>query len=1831
MLTNDITIKDASLTNSLNRTGFTLSNNAIEINRELYLSNYTSDALDTVWSVLCEFIRKNYEQGKGTYIKGFGTFTFSNHVVDFSGATNPYTRDKKHRTPVFIVSSEFNAPVKPGQHTKYGVTYYTQKQSNSINHVKLSFAELSYAISTSKEECANITKHLLNHISEAIRMNNFQHKYMPGIGELKLYKNILYVKFNDELVVASRSKPQKYNLLKKNMFIGMDVSNAHRTMADHLVNPFQSVENLRPSVSVLTKVEQSADEFMKSKLNVNIRTIPRHEVKTLHRPFSQLRSFPIGFINDKCKLKRTFVFGMKLRDMKLQRDVLEAFEYFKGSIIANMKLYDQGKIGAISVTNCINAIYDANVHTQLTKDVIRDIVGIYNKGFDYVEYMKFITSLLKDCKGIIAKEGNVVVSSSNSNTNDMNVVNEVNSTNTNTNTHSNQSLTAKIKEVDNIKQEIKIIESIIPELKIKHRLTLDQNISYHELCKILSTYNIIYSKPKIIEILTFLEIPNINAFTLLDLFHHFTNTKIISADSLITSKQSLSFRDDITTIHSKIKDVIYLNGGCSFLFANNKPQLTRNDFINILRTPTSPYDDECLSALFDYLVKTERPFTLNDYNLHFATNPNKVDTAFEKHAMLTIAKEAEKRRLTLEQYFDALLKYNINTNNKVISRCDFISIMHKEKFKFSAEDLDYIFTYIDTKKDNVIDKEEFMNKVGHELLPLSKVQAIIKSRNIDIEDIAHRMDINIATTAYAQGEKYNYATFKHKIRKFDNTLSNECIQSMFNSLKQNVNDNYIYAHVLLDALNVFKSEHIRNVSEGKPSTYVNSFKEHYMNSVRSVISYAQIKKKFEDADFVSCGKLSPADYARVLRQTLPQFSDDDHTKFTRITNTCDSNKYLNYNEWLNLIYYYNGGNCNDAFMAIVNAMSNELKLRFNNNVDKMAEHIARTHTHAHTVKPQTTITYDNMKQYIINELHIDNNAIERKTITKFDVDADGVISVHDLHCVLCRYSTSAYFKYANTNELPNINLYPSDTLTETKISIIIKHIKQYMKTNNMTEAGLFRLLDVNGDGVISLNEFNTSIDKVIQLAPTIKDQVFNYLDYYHNGLIDLETFGFRFRDYDASFTLPLNRNEIEIKLLTRLALFVTSQTNILNDIEMFNLLDKDNDGVVGVDDMTHFAKTVLEMDDERELHPMKIERVLQTLSLTKNKHVGLNDITTYINKTKAESVNNNSNVNECDVLKETTNQNLFPNKNNVNWINSVIERFGLFISEHYDSIEMFFNKHTERLTEKFTFEDFMKFNDENYKCFNDGFNLTRDELLAVFTSLDSHKKNYLTLNDLECKLHIFDFYKRMHNDIKRFVNDNFKNGVDAFKMFVQSCCNDNVNVQQQQVYTHMHMHKQSITFNEFIDAINYFFPHKYNVNTIMNYINKYFKSPNTSSTTTTTTPVIKYTQFNYIYFNTFKSDIHFLRNQFNDLTLRTRSTDLSKTTTTTANAHIYSSTCNNFHTCRNSLTKTPFDVDPLNKLKRIINSSKHDLEKVFANAKELSHSNNGIINKYQFRNILKQLNIGLTSIEIDYIMKKTLKTNDGNINLNEFITFIKHQDVHLHQSNQNAMNIVGEVKQLIYKYYSNPILCYKTNIKPDALRMDFETFKNVVSDMYKKEQRQQMNYTQIKSAYDVIDLRKDGMIDINEWKKAFGDVNGSLDVNDVGVMNGNSFFNNNNNSVNSGNCTVEEKQRKQLREWETSSDVCEIYKIIWKHKKYIRDSLRKMFFNGSKETLVLPENLIKVLKEIMPRMKLSYTQWKILVNIGKCEFNELIDIDMFFTMVEIAAKSAVFKPRKQFK
>ena len=70
--------------------------------------------------------------------------------------------------------------------------------------------------------------------------------------------------------------------------------------------------------------------------------------------------------------------------------------------------------------------------------------------------------------------------------------------------------------------------------------------------------------------------------------------------------------------------------------------------------------------------------------------------------------------------------------------------------------------------------------------------------------------------------------------------------------------------------------------------------------------------------------------------------------------------------------------------------------------------------------------------------------------------------------------------------------------------------------------------------------------------------------------------------------------------------------------------------------------------------------------------------------------------------------------------------------------------------------------------------------------------------------------------------------------------------------------------------------------------------------------------------------------------------------------------------------------------------------------------------------------------------------------------------------------------------------------------------------------------------------------------------------------------------------------------------------------------------NSGNENFIHSENLIKILKELLPNQKLSQMQWKMIVNIAQNEnYNNLIDIYKFFRIVEITAKNLMSQPKIQ--
>ena len=140
----------------------------------------------------------------------------------------------------------------------------------------------------------------------------------------------------------------------------------------------------------------------------------------------------------------------------------------------------------------------------------------------------------------------------------------------------------------------------------------------------------------------------------------------------------------------------------------------------------------------------------------------------------------------------------------------------------------------------------------------------------------------------------------------------------------------------------------------------------------------------------------------------------------------------------------------------------------------------------------------------------------------------------------------------------------------------------------------------------------------------------------------------------------------------------------------------------------------------------------------------------------------------------------------------------------------------------------------------------------------------------------------------------------------------------------------------------------------------------------------------------------------------------------------------------------------------------------------------------------------------------------------------------------------------------------------------------------------------------------------------------TLDVEAEKVTNGFEFFDKKFKIKNNfKNTNKIDHNRKVLREWETSGDVTVLYKFLFKNRKIIKQKIKdNNYLIGSNGfELVHSGNLISILKDILPELRLSQTQWKMIVNIAQNErVDELIDINEFFRLLEITSRNMVSHP-----
>ena len=794
MTTNAPIINDASLVNSINSRAFSYSNQGLILDRGIMISNYTQETVDACWSALGTNILQNYQKGKGTYIKNFGTFTFKPEMINLEGTTNQYIRDKKPKMPVFIVSKEYIRELVAGEYTRQnGIRYYTQKESKDISIVKLNFAQIAYSISLSKDEAMNLINNLILYLMESIAKKTFQNKIIPGVGVLLNRGNIVAVKFDNSLIEENKYKNYKNTFTKKNIFMDMNMNNAQDAIVNDCITPYNNIEDLKSKNSLITKVDIGAKNILKKSYDTDIMNYPQHEIKNIYKTIEKNKDCNFNFLNDSNSGKtcsnnfyKKVIPNIRLKKMKneecnniplgyLDEDILKDFEYSKGLMIKNCKNFDTTRNGMITKEEVIQALLQSNINLKIDYNLAKNIVDDYNKT-DNVEYMKFIAQLIKDSKLAIIKKNtknNTIVTNINFkkafsqerkiklkktssqifeeekkpkkliqsnlfNAKSLSQSQSLSKIDLKNNNYNNMGniLNNRQKETENSKKKLANIIKLIPELKKKYFISLDQKLSSEEFLNILKKSNISYPKETIEELLIFLGIPDINGFSLREFDYHVKNCKILNTNLDIS---------ELNEIMKKLRDTVYINGGKSFFFTNERTSIDCDTFVNLFKNKNIPYENEVLKNIFYFLVKTERNFTETDY-LNYFENPESKINFNEPHFLVMMQKLQNiisQRNLKPEEYFDFLISKNKSTKDKVLTRLNWINYLQSENMKSTAEELDKFFTWVDTNNDGVIDRSEFLGRFEYRNKPLTTIKNIVLENKLDIEDLAHRMDMSI--------------------------------------------------------------------------------------------------------------------------------------------------------------------------------------------------------------------------------------------------------------------------------------------------------------------------------------------------------------------------------------------------------------------------------------------------------------------------------------------------------------------------------------------------------------------------------------------------------------------------------------------------------------------------------------------------------------------------------------------------------------------------------------------------------------------------------------------------------------------------------------------------------------------------------------------------------------------------------------------------------------------------------------------------------------------------------------------------------------------------------
>ena len=1219
--------KSARLTNSVNALGLRTFNNWGGINYQEILSNYPKDIIDQCWLNLSRCIIENYHAGKGTFIKGFGTFTFTNVEYNLEGTTNQYIRDIKPRYPVFLVSNEFVDYLKPGIYTeKSGLIYYTQKLNNKVPIIKLNLAKISYGANISKEECFTILSSTIKLMADQIRRKMYNNnKSLPDLGLFINRGNIFGVKFDYNLIDNIPLQTQRLIHTKKNLRFYMETKDSEGIPHKDIDDIDKAERDIRPRTAVITKVTPSADGWLKGNMGIDvkkdIKDLPRDDIylgKAIKKneylvDQRYFRNFPV----------------QNLLGLKIPQDILESIYNNKYLLLRGMKQIDRHGDGLIPKYDFINSFLRTNVHHSLRIELIEKITNVYignNPEIIMINYNNIINALCKDIKGIIENEYyhfpidkyKNTIPKNNKRSNSAYAF-SLDSGNLENRAISSLARYQKLPQINgnDVMDDIYKIARVIYYIRNNNRNSM---ISYLSLINKLQSYQISINKVQMIKILKFLEIQNPNAFHI---------NELISKLSKYTEKKM----SNNTLNNNKYRP--------KSTFDPNKRYKT--DLSN-LNTNISQQNN---------LKSSNTALNHNDYSTNHESDIKVITKIRDR--IYTYGIELDE----ISRYFDHLLSYNICRQENVFFPDEFERLLQLEKYDFTIKEINSAFNYLDTKKDGILDRIEFIQVLKQVPHSITTMLNYIKNNRLTVDDIAYKMGFDIYNCPVEDtlNIKVDRLYFQTKMKMLNEKFDSEFLQSLFFSITQGKTETTI--NQIFDIFNISKDNSFKDLFYNKED-----FETQCIDIVPKCVSFKEAKKTFLNMDKYITGKIPLDKFMNQMRIYLKnKIKEKNLIHFCRIHKYIDGKNYIHYQNFLSYVYKDTREDvwkkCLDEFMKFLHTECNDDLFIFFVKINNMSNNS----------NIKRTLTNDRFFEFFRGRVDM----VQMDMMNQFDYDEDGVISMDDLKNIILTHVDSHFFddrKKINQSILMKNNRQKYE---ENKKFYLV--IKDALTKINMTEDNLFYYLDKNKDGYIDINEFYTQISKLPLNKKYTKNQIdlfYTFFDEYNNGKVDINIF----KNKILIFKDDMRKNQeygymgnstIENLLLTEITKYYQNNDHLC-DTEFFSILDSDNDGRISIRDMKIFAINTL-LISPNELDDNKILRFIEAISLTKANNLVLADTQNLMQCI----LTNNLQIFRNNIY-HFCNEGITKSNPDPDWINDVINKIGMFIDEHYDgNVKQFYD------------------------------------------------------------------------------------------------------------------------------------------------------------------------------------------------------------------------------------------------------------------------------------------------------------------------------------------------------------------------------------------------------------------------------------------------------------------------------------------------------------------------------------------------------------------------------